>query len=209
MVRKFYFTAIISFLAICSFLIASFAISTNMAKSGYLERVITAKNVGAYSMETAKIYWENDRLRVENYTVGGLRVQIKNGRTMFLYHPTQKIAIKTTIPEKYAKSVQEMLSEQTVAPKGGKKIGTAKVAGIDCDVYSFSEQKNGTTGKLYMSKDPRLPIPLKEVVTIGNAVRTVETRAIRLNYNVPDSMFVLPKGVKVKEEKFPEPTNRR
>lgn len=183
--------------------LAGLVMSASIAKSGYVERVVTMKNVGASSMETVKIYWEDDRMRMENYTVAGLGVQIKDGRTMILYQPDKKTAIKTVVPEKYAKSVQQMLAEQTNAAKGGKKTGTAKVAGILCNVYTFSGGKNGT-GQLFVSTDPRFPMPLKEVITVGSAVRTVETKVVRLNQDIPNSMFVLPKGTKVKEEKFPE-----
>lgn len=188
--------------------IADFAMSASIAKSGYVERVVTTKNVGASSMETVKIYWEDDRMRMENYTVAGLGVQIKDGRTMILYQPDKKTAIKTVVPDKYAKSVQQMLTEQTNAVSGGKKTGTAKVAGIPCDVYTFAGSKGGS-GKLYVSTDPRFPMPLKEVITVGTALRTVETKVVKLNQDIPNSMFVLPKGTKVKEEKFPEQPSKR
>lgn len=188
--------------------VAEWAISAGIAKSGYVERVVTMKNVGASSMETVKIYWEDDRMRMENYTVAGLGVQIKDGRTMILYQPDKKAAVKTVVPEKYAKSVQQMLAEQTNAAKGGKKTGTAKVAGISCNVYTFTGSKGGS-GKLYVSTDPRFPMPLKEVVTVGTAVRTVETKVVKLNQDIPNSMFALPKGTKVKEEKFPEQPSKQ
>ena len=94
-------------------LLAGQAQSAGLAKSGFIERVMTVKNTGASSVETSKLYWEGNNLR--------------------------------------------------------------------------------------------LPTLLKSQETSGALSRSVETKQLKLNYNVPDTMFSLPKGVTVKEEKFPTP----
>lgn len=185
--------------------IAGSALAGELAKSGFIERTVSVKNTGASGSETVKIYWEGDRIRVEKYTIHGLVVDIKDGRTLYLYNPAGKKAAKTVVPEKYARTVQDMIEGMTGPMKGGKKVGSSTVAGIKCDVYSVTGKVKGHSAKVYVSTDPRLPVPLKLVESMGNLSRTIETRLVKLNYNVPDSMFTIPKGVKVEESKFPTP----
>lgn len=179
------------------------AFSAGLAKSGFMERVVTTRVVGASLTETEKIYWEGDRLRSEKYGVERVLVEIKNGKTLYLYNPAGKEAVKTIIPDKYARSVQQILGEQGGSPKGGKKVGTKKVAGFDCDVYTLTKNVGGISrsAKLYVSKDPRLPIALKIEITMGKGSQIIETRNVKLNINVPDSMFAPPKGTKITERK--------
>jgi outer membrane lipoprotein-sorting protein len=178
--------------------------SAQLPKSGYIERIETNKNVGASSMQTIKMYWEGDRQRTERYTVRGVIVQIQSGQAFYLYDPAQNRALKTTVPANEAKSVQEMLKEMTTPPKDGKKVGKAKVRAFDCDVYSVSMPKaaKGHGAKVYVSKDKRFSAVMKIELTAGPKSDTMEVRAMKLNYNVPDTMFALPKGVKVEEKKF-------
>lgn len=184
--------------------------AAGLAKSGSMERVVTTKNVGASAIESEKYYWSGDRLRNEKYTIGGLLVQIKNGRTLYMYDPAGKEAIKTTLPDRLAKSVEQMLMEQAGPVAGGKKVGAGKIAGIDCDVYMMSKVEGGQrkSAKVYVSKDPRLPIPLKIEITMGKGSQIVETRNVRLNVSVSDSMFSVPKGTKITVKTLPPPSSK-
>ncbi|HET6453513.1 MAG TPA: hypothetical protein VFI02_03835 [Armatimonadota bacterium] len=184
-------------------LLAGQAQSAGLAKSGFIERVMTVKNTGASSMETSKLYWEGNNLRMEQYTTAGLVVNIRKGQVLYIYSPAEKKAVKTTIPAGQGGSVQQFIEKMSSPVKGAKKVGTATVIGIKCDVFSASEK--GSSAKLYISTDPRLPTLLKSQETSGALSRSVETKQLKLNYNVPDTMFSLPKGVTVKEEKFPTP----
>lgn len=195
-------TAVLAAAAVVTF--AGVAMAAGMAKSGSLERVVTIKSVGASATESEKFYWEGDRLRSEKYSVNGMVVQIKDGRTIYLFSPERKEAMKATLPEKAAQSVQQMLAAEAGSVKGGKKVGRAQLSGFNCDVYVLSKTVGGITSraKIYLSTDPRLPIPMKMEVTMGKTVQTVETRNVKLNSNISDSMFTLPKGTKVKEQKI-------
>ena len=183
-------------------LLAGQAQSAGLAKSGFIERVMTIKNTNASGTETLKTYWEGDNMRMEQYGVGGLEVRIKKGSALYVYIPSQKKAVKTIVPPEYRQTVQQMLEEMSGPVKGGKKVGAAKVAGVNCNVYMVSE--GGGSAKAYVSADSRLPTVLKMVTTMGSMTQTMETMQLKLNYNVPDTMFTIPKGVEVKEEKFPE-----
>ena len=192
---------------VAALLLAGQALSAGLAKSGYMERVITTRNVGASATQTEKYYWEGDRLRSEKYSVEGQMVQIKNGRILYLYSPTDKEAVKVLLPDKLNMSVQQMLQEQSGSAKGGKKVGVKRVSGFDCDVYMLSKTVGGVkrSAKLYVSTDPRLPIALKIEITMGKGSQVVESKNIKLNMNVPDSLFALPKGTKVVEKKVNAP----
>lgn len=190
-------------LAVLAFgLLAGQAQCAGLAKSGFMERVMSAKNTGASSMESSKLYWEGDNMRIEEYSVDQLVVRIKKGSTLYIYVPAEKKAIKTTIPAGQNGSVQQMLQDMASPIQGGKKVGTAKVAGIACNVFAISGKAGNA--KAYVSTDGRLPVMLRMQRTMGAVSQTIETRQIKLNYNVPDTMFTLPKGTTVKEEKFPE-----
>lgn len=180
------------------------AISAGLAKSGYLERVITSRNTGASSMQTEKMYWEGDRIRMERYSVAGLSVQIKNGNTLYMYSPAEKKAIKITASGKESRTVQDMLQMIAGSTKGGKKVGAGTVVGIKCDVYMIPVPGSKMSAKVYVSTDSRLPLPLKMQMSTGSGSQTIETRKLKLNYNVPDSMFSLPKGTKIEEKKLPQ-----
>ncbi len=183
---------------------AGLAWAGTMAKSGSFERVVTIRATGASAMETEKYYWSGDRLRAEKYTITGTLIQIKNGNSLYIYNPSAKEAMKATLPAKYSKSVQDMLSEEAAAAKGGKKVGSAKIAGFPCDVYIVSKSSGGAIkrAKLYMSKDPRLPVPLKLEITMGKVTQTIEVKNIKLNISISSTKFAVPKGTKIKEQKI-------
>jgi outer membrane lipoprotein-sorting protein len=175
-----------------------------MANSGSFQRTINIRTTGASAMESENYYWSGDRLRAEKYSINGMIIQIKNGNTLYLYNPAAKEAMKAVLQAKYNKTVQAMLSEEAGAAKSGKKVGSTKVAGFACDVYMVSKSAGGVTkrAKLYMCRDPRLPVPLKLELTIGKVSQTIETKNIKLNPSISSSMFSLPRGVKVTEQKM-------
>ena len=186
---------------------ASLAISgvvwaAGIAKSGYLERTETAKNTGAMEMSTVKMYWEGDNFRMEEYSVQGMVVQIKNGRNIYIYNPSLKKAMKQVLPEG-AQTVQQLLAGMGGPVNGGKKVGSAKVAGFTCDVYTVAApgKKAGGSTKIYISTNPQLPIMLKRQTAQGSRSISSDTKVVKLNYNVPDSMFTLPKGTKIETAK--------
>lgn len=175
-----------------------------MAKSGSFQRTISIRTTGASATESENYYWSGDRLRAEKFSINGVIIQIKNGNTLYIYNPAAKEAMKAVLPSKYNKSVQQMLSEEAGTAKSGKKVGSAKVAGFDCDVYMVSKTSGGVTksAKFYMCRDPRLPVPLKLELTLGKVIQIVETKNIKLNTSISSSMFAVPKGTKVKEQKI-------
>lgn len=153
--------------------------------------------------QTTKMYWSGDRMRTEQYSVNGQTVEIKNGRNFYLYVPAKKAAVKTTLPAG-ASTVQQTIKSLAKPVKGGKKIGAGSVAGLKCDIYRVTP-KGGSSATVYVSTDPRLPIPLKVIVSAGGVRQITDTKVVKLNNSISNSMFSLPRGVKVKEQKFNAP----
>jgi hypothetical protein len=189
--------------------------AADLAKSGVWDRIITIKKPGCSASTTLKTYWKGNNKRTEQLAVQGVTVDIKRGSTRYTYVPAKKAAIRMVVPQKYASkdvSVQkelELMAAQTKATvRKAKKIGSATVAGIKCDVYKVLMPKGGTV-RIYVSADPRFPLPLRTVASVGRESETTETRSIKLGGDVPDSMFSVPKGVKVREVKMREPAEAK
>ncbi|MFA6666443.1 MAG: hypothetical protein WCT06_07700 [Armatimonadota bacterium] len=179
----------------------AFAAPAEMAKSGYIRQTTTIINTNASLIQTTNIYWRGDCMRTEQYGVDGLVIQIKNGKTLYMYSPSRAQAVKTNLPAN-SQSVQQILKSMATPVAGGKKIGSSVVAGIKCDAYKVTKDKN-SSAIVYQSTDPRFPLPLKTVITVGKAKQTTQTKSIKLNTTIASRMFTLPAGVKVKEAKIP------
>lgn len=194
--------------AIAIFTIAGVSHAAGLAASGSLFQTQTIRNTGASLTSTKKMYWKGDNVRIEQYTIDGLNVEIKKGREIYQYIPEQKAALKIVVPADKAVTVQQLLQSEAKAPSGGKKIGTKLVAGIKCDVYSLS--RNGQSAKVYMSTDPRFPLPLMTEVKAGTVTQVTETKSIKLNASISNTLFTLPKGTKVKVQSLtaPKPSTR-
>lgn len=179
------------------------AAHADLAKSGYIERYSSESNTGASVTESRRTYWRGDNLRVEYYTTRGQVVEIKSGATIYRYSPGANTAVKAVVPSgTKMPSVQDILRRQTTLPKGLKKVGKAKVAGVDCDVYTPAKKDSRVqTDKLYFSADSRLPVLMKRELVIGTRRVMEDVRKIQLNSNIPDSMFKVPSGVKIVEQK--------
>lgn len=190
--------------AVTVLVLAGLASAGTLANSGSFDRTTTIRSTGASATESGKYYWKGDNVREDRYSVGSQLIQLKVGKTIYLCNPDAKSAMKFVLPDKMQKSVVQALAEGMGRFDPGKKVGTSKVAGFPCDVYVSSKKMGAvmTHSKVYISTDPRLPIPLKVELAIGKATQTVETRNIRLNAKISDSMFALPKGTKVTERKL-------
>lgn len=178
--------------------------AAGLAKSGYWERVMTQTNVGASSVNTVKTYWSGNRKRNEQYSLSGTLVEIKDGNTVYVFKLGGHTALKTTIPEKMSTSVQQelgALAAKARPDKSARKVGTGSVAGLPCNVYQVSG-KSGAKAKVYVSTNPQFPMAVKAEITGGHARQITDTKQIKLNYRVPDSMFSLPRGMKVEVRSF-------
>jgi hypothetical protein len=189
-------------------LVFLFAVSAGfaagLATSGYLVQEQSARNTGASLSTTTKIYWKNDNMRIETYSVEGVSIQIKDGPVVYQYIPEMKMAMKVTLPPGPQRSVKKFLETQMSLPSGGKKVGSAVVAGLKCNVFSVPAQKG--TSRVYISSDPRFPFRMKGEANYNSLHQVSETKIIKLNSSVPDSMFKLPSGTKIQTQKALSPS---
>jgi ABC-type hemin transport system ATPase subunit len=118
-----------------------------------------------------------------------------------MYSPSRAQAVKTSLPAN-SQSVQQILKSMSTPITQGKKVGASTVAGMKCNAYKITKGKNSAAID-YQSTDPRFPLPLKTVITVGRAKQTTQTKTIKLNNTIASRMFTLPAGVKVKEAKMP------
>ena len=98
-----------------------------------------------------------------------------------------------------------MAQETAETAKKEKKVGSANIACLKCDIYEISVPKAGSM-KFYVSTDPRFPMALKSVMTAEGSSQINDTKSLKLNVNVSDSMFQVPKDVEVQDEKIDEPS---
>lgn len=107
---------------------------------------------------------------------------------MYMYYPEENTAMKMKLDP--TKSPAPALPK----PKG-KKIGSEKVDSKLCDIYEYTEKDYGIKIKIWICREKGLPIKMEGGGT------TTEYK----NYSftpIPDSIFILPKGVNVSEMNF-------
>lgn len=180
------------------------AYAAGMASSGSLTQVITSTNTLASNVETAKVIWSGDKLRVEHYTMEGLIVEIQDGCTHYVYVPEKKSAIRMVLPKENTLSVQQLLESMSRPVKGGTKIGAETLNGFKCDIFTIKNDK--LDGKFYISTDQRLPLKIKTIIKVGTVGQTFEIKDVKLNYNVSANLFKLPAGTKIEDKKVELPS---
>jgi len=83
-------------------------------------------------------------------------------------------------------------------PGGARRVGTGKAGGYQCDIYvtTAAEAKGKrTTAKVWVY--PRLNLPVRSEVTMPGGKMLVETRNVRVDEPLADSLFTLPTGFTV------------
>lgn len=127
-----------------------------------------------------------------------LMVTIGTGDAVYTYSPFEGKAARTKVN---TPGIIEVLVQQANSMKkvqGVKKTGTETIGGFKCEVFTLTSPDKKTTGKAWMSVDPRLPIVLKQSVSAANGYAEVrEIKTIKLNSKISDEKFTLPKGTKI------------
>lgn len=92
----------------------------------------------------------------------------------------------------------EMITEEVVKKHGGKKIGTEKIAGKECEVFEIPDEKNP---KIITTIYVWQTLPLKMKTTGVETEQNVEMEAIEVEEtsDFPSGIFDLPKNVKFME----------
>jgi outer membrane lipoprotein-sorting protein len=137
------------------------------------------------------VYLKKDnKMRMETDMGGSSTILLidPTAKAMYTYLPAQNTAYITSDPINvmvYA----TMAGRYCTNPQA---TGTETIDGIACQIYEFN--LSGNTAKIWVWKDKGLPI--KIAMTDSTGTHTIEYK----NYDfsdIPDSMFVLPAGVKM------------
>jgi outer membrane lipoprotein-sorting protein len=165
-----------------------FAPSANIKSMKY-DMLISGQGVSM----TGTIWWEADKMRMEQTTQGMASITFIDGisKTMTVYMPAQNMAVKA--PYDSAQMSQSPVEQSnSIANSNGRVTGTATVDGKLCSVVEYT----GTEGsvKVWVWKDKGIPLRIETTASSGKT--TVEYKNFDFS-DIPDSMFVLPAGIPV------------
>ncbi|MCC6442188.1 MAG: hypothetical protein IT210_01895 [Armatimonadetes bacterium] len=175
----------------------------NMPKSGMVMQETTMGSPGKGMTATQTMYWNGNKVRLESNSPMGDQVVISDGKNSYIYSPAQKTAMKLPQqmnPESFAKQMDRQLGSM----KKGKKIGTGKVMGRTCDIYTGSisdpRSKSKMNYKTWMLQGS-FPFPMKIEATGAQGTASTVVKKLDLNYKPAASLFTLPKGTKITQPK--------
>ncbi|MEW6170770.1 MAG: hypothetical protein AB1472_04370 [Candidatus Omnitrophota bacterium] len=146
---------------------------------------------------TANILVKGKNVRMESSMQGQPVINIiKDGTTMYIYYPLQKMAMMTTVD----KQAQEQLPAaedymnymQRFNPK---KISTEIYDGKNCDVYEYQDLEQKAKVKVWLWQAKKFP--LKTIITTSDDVITSESKNVETNVVISNDMFELPPGTKI------------
>jgi len=152
---------------------------------------------------TRKMTMKGSNFVFEAESAGMKMKVIKNNDGVFLLHPFRKEA------GKYPKGVnRESPMAYLPGPVGdvkaflaknkAKAVGKEKIDKKLCDVYTYTEKESGWKCKLWVSSKDMTPVKLEMTGTKKGDVRTVTYISYKRGVPVPDSIFQLPKDIKIR-----------
>lgn len=100
---------------------------------------------------------------------------------------TQGAKFKINAPEDSTES--EMLTEEAILKKGGKKVGEEKILEKNCTVYEFEEM--GSKSKIWVWKN----MILKMVASQGEMEVVMEAVELKETSDFPDGIFEIPASI--------------
>jgi outer membrane lipoprotein-sorting protein len=142
------------------------------------------------SSQTAKIWYKNNKMRMEMKTEGETFITLTdlNTQTMYLYYPSQNTAMKMT----YNPTESAVDETKGIVDFNPTILGTETLDGKVCLVVSYTFE--GTTTKMWIWKQYGFPIRMEVTTSAGKSI--IEYQNISLG-DIADSMFVLPDGVQI------------
>jgi len=194
---------------------AQAASTDNRPASGYFEYEQTMTLRAGRPLTTdQKIWFKGQSYRQESVSTGSKIVTLGGPQGTFVILPGRPDAMKLSGPTHQTTAGIPGLTvlDSASVKRFAKRVGAAKVGKYQADVYEWRnvfQSVGGMKGKkaparqeittrYWISRD--LPAPVKVTVpNMGPQGGTVVTllKAARLNPPLPDSLFQLPKGMKV------------
>ncbi len=158
------------------------------------DQIVTSPSLGTM---TSRVWIKGEKMRIEQTAQGQKMVTLMKEGAMYLYYPSQKMAMKIDISAGAGQGGQENPKDMMEYLKSvkTKPLGQERIEGKLCDVYQIISSQTGARGKVWVWREKK--IPLKSVMTVGNETITTRYRNIQIGINIPDSLFELPPGTKI------------
>lgn len=144
---------------------------------------------------------------MEQIAEGEKMITLMKEGVMYLYYPSQKMAMKMDISAGAGQGGQENPKDMVEYLKSieAKPLGQERIEGKLCDVYQITypqiglpaedSAKAGARGKIWVWKEKNFP--LKSVMTVGSETITTEYRNVQMGISIPDSYFEIPSGTQI------------
>lgn len=146
---------------------------------------------------TQKVWLKKNKMRTEMTTGGQTIVMLLDmeTKTIYQYLPSQNTAFKMQSDKNTSESTLSPIEEmKSILNYNPVVKGTEMIDGKNCLVVEY--KANGTEIKSWFWKEKGFP--LKMEITVNGEKVVVEYKNIEF-VDIPDSMFELPKGVKIME----------
>jgi len=184
-------------LVIASLALAGALHAQGLPKFGRMEQEQTIGGQGKGMTLTTSIYWKANKVRIESRSPLGDRIVIFDGSTTYIYMPAMNTAVKEKQKLDLA-TLSKTMTQQVGNLKKGKKVGTQKILGYPCDIYTGSDAKSKATYKVWIMQGAT-GIPLKATVQSSQGNMSLNVKKLDLKNSPKDSLFQLPKGAKIQE----------
>lgn len=156
-------------------------------------------------------------MRMEQIAEGEKMITLMKEGAMYLYYPSQKMAMKMDISAGAGQGGQENPKDMVKYLKSieAKPLGQERIEDKLCDVYQITypqtglpadlsseasakgeaSAKAGARGKIWVWREKNFP--LKSVMTVGSETTTIEYRNVQMGISIPDSYFEIPSGTQI------------
>ncbi len=195
----------VAFLILCS-IVSVGAVSadkkTPESKGVYYELTLKSESFG--NMGTRKMWIRGSNMRWESKSDRLPIRLVKNSSGVFLIHPWKKFAAK--YPGSTPKGNPRLYLPGPIGPVklflkqvNAKKLGSDKVSGQRCDVYSYSDPVTKGSAKLWVGAVSGKPVKILMKGERGkkDTVTAIYTK-FDLSAKAPDTLFQIPKGYSVR-----------
>ena len=158
------------------------------------DQTVTSPSLGTM---TSKVWIKGEKMRIEQTAQGQKMVTLMKEGAMYLYYPSQKMAMKIDISAGAGQGGQENPKDMMEYLKSikAKPLGQERIEGKLCDIYQIISSQTGVRGKIWVWKKNKFP--LKSVMTVGSETITTRYRNIQMGINIPASYFKLPPGTQI------------
>lgn len=168
------------------------------------DQIVTSPSQGT---TTFKVWIKGNNMRMEQIAEGEKMITLMKEGAIYLYYPSQKMAMKMDISAGAGQGGQENPKDMVEYLKSieAKPLGQERIEDKLCDVYQITYPQTGlpaeasaeagAKGKIWVWKEKNFP--LKSVMAVGSETITTEYRNVQMGISIPDSYFEIPPGTQI------------